>query len=141
MPFRSKKQRRYFHYLESKGKLPSSINIKEWESATKGPLPERVSKGEIESWLDKAVLDPSAGYKISHETFTHPNGIQTLHVKAHAPNGQQVGFANFVHSGNSIKSTGIGVDEDHQRRGLATAMGSHALNITGKPIDPGVMTD
>ena len=31
MPYKSDRQRRYFYYLKSKGKLPKSINLKEWD--------------------------------------------------------------------------------------------------------------
>ena len=44
MPFKSQKQRAYFHALEGRGELPKSINLPEWDKASKGKkLPEYAS--------------------------------------------------------------------------------------------------
>ena len=46
MPYKSKRQQAYFHYLEAQGKLPKSIDINEWDDASKGEeLPEHLSRG------------------------------------------------------------------------------------------------
>jgi hypothetical protein len=45
MPYKSNAQRRYFHYLESKGKMPKE-EVDEWDQASKGDdLPEYVNEG------------------------------------------------------------------------------------------------
>lgn len=47
MPFKSQKQRSYFHYLKSQGKMDQAT-IDKWESHTpKGKLPERVGKKDM----------------------------------------------------------------------------------------------
>ena len=46
MPFKSKSQMRYFHFLQSEGKLPKSVNLDEWDAATKGEkLPQHLAHG------------------------------------------------------------------------------------------------
>lgn len=43
MPYKSDAQRKYFHFLESKGKLPKKT-VAEFDKASKGKkLPERVN--------------------------------------------------------------------------------------------------
>lgn len=45
MPYKSKAQQKYFHYLDEHGKLPKSINIKEYDKATNFKhLPEKASR-------------------------------------------------------------------------------------------------
>lgn len=45
MPFKSKKQQKYFHYLDEKGKLPKSIDLKEYNKSTDFKhLPEHADK-------------------------------------------------------------------------------------------------
>lgn len=34
MPFKSKQQQKYFHYLNEKGKLPKSVDLHEWDKTT-----------------------------------------------------------------------------------------------------------
>lgn len=42
MPFASKKQARYMHWAQEHGKLPKSVNLKEWDKATDfKDLPEK----------------------------------------------------------------------------------------------------
>ena len=36
MPFKSKKQAAYLHEMDAKGTLPKSINLPEWDAASKG---------------------------------------------------------------------------------------------------------
>lgn len=46
MPYKSALQRRYFHYLESKGKMDPKT-VKEFDTASKGlKLPEKVKTPE-----------------------------------------------------------------------------------------------
>jgi len=84
--------------------------------------------------IKKSILDPSAGYKITHEH--HPD-INMTTVRAHAPNGQVVGEAGFTHlpSGHLERET-VKVHPDHQRKGIATALYNHAKEVTGKQIIP-----
>lgn len=91
--------------------------------------------------LGKGALDPNAGYKINHKMEGLP-GSRVSTVTAHAPSGEVVGFAKFAHTGPHLKSFLVNVDEDHQRKGLATAMYDHAEQNTGKKILPSdVQTD
>lgn len=48
-------------------------------------------------------------------------------VEAHHA-GERVGFMTFGHSGGVID---IGVDVNHQRKGVATGMWNHALSLGG----------
>lgn len=46
MPFKSRAQQGYMHWLESKGKLPKSVNLNEWDEASKGKkLPQHLWEG------------------------------------------------------------------------------------------------
>jgi hypothetical protein len=47
VPFKSQAQRRYFHWAESKGKLPKGTSA-EWEEHTSKKLPEKVKTAWIE---------------------------------------------------------------------------------------------
>ncbi len=98
--------------------------------------------GSFRHGLSKVQLDPSAGYRISHEHHEVPGAKMTA-VTAHGPSGEQVGVAKLLHTSNGQLRPGyIVVDEDHRRRGLATAMYQHAERVTGKRILPGgVQTD
>jgi hypothetical protein len=100
--------------------------------------------GSFRKDLSKKELDPGAGYRISHEQHDAP-GLSSLTVTAHGPNGQQVGIAKLIHganTGNVLKPGYVVVDEDHRRRGLATAMYQHAERVLGKKINPGsIQTD
>lgn len=45
MPFKSIKQQKYMHWAQEHGKLPKSVNLKEWDNATDFKhLPERAPK-------------------------------------------------------------------------------------------------
>ena len=45
MPFSSKKQQRYMHWMDEQGKLPKSVNLNEWDKATNfKKLPESAPK-------------------------------------------------------------------------------------------------
>lgn len=82
--------------------------------------------------LSKGALNPSLGYSLHEEKL--PDGIR-IHAKD--SNGNHVGTAWFIHHEGALKPVTVGVDDDHQRRGLATAMYDHAKKITGKNILPG----
>jgi predicted GNAT family acetyltransferase len=86
--------------------------------------------------LNKATLDPNAGYKISHEHHDLGNGNMMTKVNVHSPTGEHVGAATFNHTGNTLTPGTVVVDEDHQRKGIASAMYSHAQKHTGKSIVP-----
>lgn len=98
--------------------------------------------GKFTPGLSKRDLDPNAGYKISSSHEDVGGGNFLTRVTAHAPNGQQVGTATFTHENNALRPGMVVVDEDHRRRGLATAMYNHASQQTSKPILHGhVQTD
>lgn len=85
--------------------------------------------------LEKGVLNPSAGYQIKHMPGTDQHGI--THIAAYDPHGNEVGTAKFSHhpSGH-MEAVLVGVDDDHQRKGIASAMYAHAQKVTGKAIKP-----
>lgn len=90
--------------------------------------------------LQKRMLDPNLGYKLQHQHEEFNIGGQ-IHkrtvVTAHAPNGNQVGEAEFVHHNDgSMESMSTDVHPAHQRLGLASAMYAHAEKITGAKITP-----
>ena len=94
-------------------------------------------KGAFHPNLDKAVLDPKLGYQIHHEEAPEIAGSgPLLRIKAVAPNGQTVGHALFTHHGPHLQPATVAVDEDHQRRGLGSAMYAHAEKVTGKKLIP-----
>ena len=85
------------------------------------------------------------GYKISHSISMNPKVDEknywddhdhTVTVFAHDKNNNLVGKAPFFFHPrrSSMVPTGTKVDEDHRRKGLATAMYQHAEKIMKKPI-------
>ena len=86
--------------------------------------------------LNKRTLDVNAGYKISHEHHDLGSGNMMTKVNVHSPTGEHVGAATFTHTGNTITPGTVVVDEDHQRKGLASAMYAHAEKQTGKKLTP-----
>lgn len=62
MPYKSDKQRKYFHYAEKAGKISPKV-VKEFDEASKGmKLPERVKKTGGPSGLDDVpqLMEPEA---------------------------------------------------------------------------------
>jgi len=109
------------------------------------PLPVRhITKSED---LDKAVLDPNAGYAITHTVTQEPaqttrrGAVQAktyVKVLAHH-NGSIVGALHLdgYHAGSpSITAFNIEVDPAHRRKGLASAMYAHAEKVTGLKASP-----
>lgn len=94
---------------------------------------EEVNKSED---LIKKVLDPSAGYQLSHEHVGEGTPEHVTRVSVHSPQGEHVGAATFIHAPEGLKVGTVVVDEDPQRRGLASAMYSHAQTVTGKKVGP-----
>ena len=101
-------------------------------------------KKEILNELDKAVLDPNLGYKISHE-HNAPKGTLPLPphnsftVTTHSPEGREVGRVHFTYEGDTLKPMSVKVHPFHQRRGIASAMYAHAEKVTGKKVVPSEM--
>lgn len=87
-------------------------------------------------YLEKAVLDPNAGYKFTHEHHDLGNGNTLTRVNVHGPDGEHVGAATFAHQGGNLVPGTVAVDEAHQRRGIASAMYAHAERQTGKKLIP-----
>jgi predicted GNAT family acetyltransferase/ribosomal protein S14 len=84
--------------------------------------------------LTKRILDPSLGYKITHEH--HPD-INLTTVRAHAPDGSVAGEAAFTHTPeNTLVPETVQVHPAHQRKGLASALYAHAQQQTGKKVVP-----
>lgn len=86
--------------------------------------------------LEKKVLDPNAGYRFSHEHHDLGDGNTLTKVNVHSPAGEHVGAATFTHKGPHLVPGSVVVDDDHQRRGIASAMYSHAQKQTGKAVLP-----
>ena len=69
-PYKSGAQRGYFHWLESKGKLPKSIDLHEWDEASKGKdLPEHVP----EHWKGGPVEEMDGGHEKGWKNFLEPH--------------------------------------------------------------------
>ncbi len=86
--------------------------------------------------LEKKDLDPNADYKFSHEHHDLGGGNMLTRVNVHTPTGEHVGAATFAHQGQNIVPGTVAVDEDHQRKGIASAMYGHAEQHTGKKLIP-----
>ena len=54
MPFKSDKQRRYFYY-KAKTSPKWAKMVEEWESETKGQLPEKINKKKAKARIKKSV--------------------------------------------------------------------------------------
>lgn len=78
-------------------------------------------------------LSPEYGYQFSVETTPTGNSAITK-VTVTSKDGEQVAAANFVHQGNNIVPGYVVVDDDHQRRGIASAMYKYVEQQTGKKI-------
>lgn len=71
MPYSSKAQQRYFHYLESKGKLPKKT-VQEYDDSTDfEDLPERV-----EGYSEGGMIEPENNYDwdMGHATSYDSSG-------------------------------------------------------------------
>lgn len=89
----------------------------------------------VDSWLAKKTLDPQAGYKISHTHTPFKDG-NLYHVDVHSPDGSHVANAKFWHTKNSLTPVSVVVDDDHQRKGIASAMYSHAEKVSNAKVQP-----
>lgn len=87
--------------------------------------------------LNKVALNPSAGYQISHE-HAPEHGMTT--IRSTHPQHGDVGVAQFHHEPGGIRASYVVVDDEHQRRGLASAMYAHAEKVTGKKVLPPTAT-
>lgn len=87
MPFKSMAQEKYFHWLASKGKLPKSIDLHEWDEATKGhELPEH-AEDETEHFAEGGdVLTAEARKHIAEKNFALPGGRYPIEDETHARN-------------------------------------------------------
>lgn len=107
--------------------------------------PHKYQKSED---LDKAVLDPNAGYTISHEESIAPPTVsrtrgqipETKYIKVFAHHGGKV--VGCVHldgirpGHTAITAFNTDVEPAHQRKGLASAMYAHAEKVTGLKMKP-----
>lgn len=90
--------------------------------------------------MQKAALDPSAGYRLEHKNLPPQNGgtLHQTHVTAYAPDGSRAGYAEiWHHPGGYLQTDVVSVRPEHQRRGLAGAMYALAERVTGKKMKPG----
>lgn len=116
----------------------SGADLREVEIQRLGKNIDALVKAKIAvADLSKKLLDPSAGYTFTHEHHDLGDGEALTHVKAHAPGGAVVGEALFNHHpSGSLIAEGVKVHPDHQRKGIASAIYSHAQKLTGKTIAP-----
>lgn len=116
-------------------KIPSDIQDLDIHKLVKS-IDLLVKSKRIVTELQKKVLDPNLGYKFSHTTEEVSPGQFLTKVNVHSADGEHVGAATFVHQGKNLVPGSVVVDEAHQRRGIASAMYSHAQKHTGKVIVP-----
>jgi len=95
-----------------------------------------LGKVEDVDHLDKIQLDPSLGYKFSHEHHDLGNGQAITKINVHDFAGGHVGAATFKHHGNNLVPSTVVVDDDHRRKGIASAMYAHAEKHSGKSVIP-----
>lgn len=98
---------------------------------------EKLEKGMNGDWQKE-------GYTISHTDDPDHIGnryFRNINVRAHDKNGEIVAhsivsypFSSKSHKGEVMRTD---VDEDHQRKGLATAMYKHVEKVLGGPIHRG----
>jgi predicted GNAT family acetyltransferase len=88
--------------------------------------PIDLDKGQNGDWKKE-------GYKISHKGTLSDD----LEIHAHDINGKHVGSALIDRLGDHhIVSASTNVHPEHQRKGLASAMYSHAESLTGRKMKP-----
>lgn len=97
------------------------------------PVQETLGKSET---FTKRQLDPAEGYVISHFDEEHESGRPMTIVVAHDSNGEAVGSADLLHTGDSLTANNVEVEPKHRRKGIASAMYSYAEKLTGKRIRP-----
>lgn len=93
----------------------------------------RIPKGRK---LQKKLLDTSAGYNFQHEHQEVPGIGKITKIHAFSPNKEHVGTATFAHTDKGLTPGSVVVDEDHQRKGIASHMYGLAEKATGKKITP-----
>lgn len=108
-------------------------------------VPSGVKKSEE---LDKTVLDPNAGYTITHEVESVPatthkwKGHQPAHklIKILATHGGKivgsVHLDKLLDNATDISAFHTFIEPEHRRKGLASAMYSHAEKVTGLKMKP-----
>lgn len=85
--------------------------------------------------LRKSVLTPESGY--TFKTFHKPDEpLPSTTVHAFAPNGEHVGYATLHHVKGALQPFGVYVDDEHQRKGVASHMYALAEKHTGLKIVP-----
>lgn len=90
-------------------------------------------------WFGKGLKGDwqKEGYKISHQVGTNNMTKQPfIKVSAFAPNGERVGMASFERMNNKWIPAFSSVASAHQRKGIASAMYSHAEKQIGSSIIP-----
>ncbi len=88
-----------------------------------------------EQILQKKVLDQGLGYKFSHVHGT-TGSMPSTTVNVHSPEGDHIGYATFHHKDGALHPFGVYVDDDHQRKGIASHMYNVAQSVTGKKVVP-----
>ncbi len=91
------------------------------------PAASKLEKGLNGDWQKE-------GYNLKY-TSGAVGSKKTHTVTAYDKHGNDVGSADFlVHTSGQLYPSYVGVDDDHQRKGLATAMYQHAEERTGKRV-------
>jgi hypothetical protein len=111
------------------GQLPADTRALDLERL--GKSLDALVKVNVVRELKKAVLDPAAGYKITHA----PQGSSAIVVSAHDHTGAQVATST-IHVGPTLRAFDVTVAPEHRRRGLASALYSYAEKVTGKRMEP-----
>jgi GNAT superfamily N-acetyltransferase len=107
--------------------------------------PSKVEYNKIFSKIDLAKNDDlekgiygdwkKEGYQIRHAMEDSPVFTGTR-IYATDKNNKEIGFARIIPFKNHIESQDTYIHEEHQRKGLASAMYQHAEEIFKKPIKP-----
>lgn len=144
------------------GLEPAATGAPSLDLARLGKTIDALVKTRYVADLRKKLLDQSAGYVFSHE-HKEPRGNPRLvpmkpddlpmtaapkgweatggtppatTIHAHTPTGEHVGYATFHHHGDQLVPFGVAVEDEHQRRGIASHMYRMAEQLTGKKIVP-----
>lgn len=104
--------------------------------------PEDLGKAE-EQELDKAVLDPNAGYEFRHKPGDRLRDGYDVQITAHHPSNPEgpVGKLDLRYDGKTARSStahshDVYVHPEHRRKGLASAMYGYAERKLGVKMTP-----
>lgn len=108
MPFKSKAQQRYFHYLESKGKMPKKT-VNEFDEATDFEhLPEKKTGyaygGEVENYDEE--MGEASEYDSAGEPHTEDKleDEEPMEFMSHGGMAKKMSRGGMVHNSNFAKA-------------------------------------